>query len=154
VTAIGWKLISSEDSPVRFRRTPSTAELPFPVKGGSIERLREFVNVKTKKDFAMIVAYILAALRPDSNYPGLGVAGQQGSAKTTLARLIQKLIDPRVPETRSPPRDEDDLLIAAKGAHLIAFDNLSGIPDWLSDAICRLSTGGGAGKRKLYTDDD
>jgi hypothetical protein len=36
----------------------------------------------------------------------------------------------------------------------LAFDNLSTIPDWLSDAICRLSTGGGFATRSLYTDDE
>jgi hypothetical protein len=52
------------------------------------------------------------------------------------------------------PRDEDDLIVAAKGSHFLGFDNVSGISDWLSDAICRLSTGGGQGKRRLYTDDE
>jgi hypothetical protein len=52
------------------------------------------------------------------------------------------------------PRSEEDLLVAAKGQHVLVFDNVSGLPDWLSDAICRLSTGGGAGKRRLYTDED
>jgi hypothetical protein len=37
---------------------------------------------------------------------------------------------------------------------VVAFDNLSYIPDWLSDAFCRLSTGGGFSTRALYTDDD
>lgn len=46
------------------------------------------------------------------------------------------------------------MIVAAKGAHLLNFDNISGLRDWLSDAFCRLSTGGGAGKRKLYTNDD
>src|SRR5262245_13217816 len=52
------------------------------------------------------------------------------------------------------PRSEEDLLVAAKGQHVLAFDNVSGLPDWLSDALCRLATGGGAGKRRLYTDED
>jgi hypothetical protein len=36
----------------------------------------------------------------------------------------------------------------------VAFDNVSRIPDWLSDALCRLSTGGGFGTRELYTNDE
>ena len=57
-------------------------------------------------------------------------------------------------EHRSMPRSEEDLLVAAKSQHVLAFDNVSGLGEWLSDAICRLSTGGGAGKRRLYTDED
>jgi hypothetical protein len=46
------------------------------------------------------------------------------------------------------------LAIAAGNAWVLAFDNLSGIRDWLSDALCRLATGGGFATRQLYTDDE
>ncbi|HUY31388.1 MAG TPA: hypothetical protein VMV69_01300 [Pirellulales bacterium] len=36
---------------------------------------------------------------------------------------------------------------------VIALDNLSTIPVWLSDALCRMSTGGGYGTRALYAND-
>ena len=36
----------------------------------------------------------------------------------------------------------------------MAYDNLSFVPSWLSDALCRLSTGGGFATRELYTDQD
>src|SRR5262249_50118159 len=45
-------------------------------------------------------------------------------------------------------------MIAARNAWLVAYDNLSHLPQWLSDALCRLSTGGGFGTRQLYTDDE
>jgi hypothetical protein len=80
--------------------------------------------------------------------------GEHGSCKSTLAILIVRLTDPRAPEQRSPPTKEEDLLVAAKTSHVLPYDNFSHLPDWLSDAFCRLATGGGAGKRKLYTDDD
>ena len=38
--------------------------------------------------------------------------------------------------------DQRELMIAANNSYLLAFDNLSGLPHWLSDAICRLATGG------------
>jgi hypothetical protein len=46
------------------------------------------------------------------------------------------------------------LMIAANNGWLIALDNLSRIPSWLSDALCRMSTGGGFSTRELYTDGD
>ena len=36
----------------------------------------------------------------------------------------------------------------------MSFDNLSGVSPWLSDALCRIATGGGFGTRQLYTDDE
>jgi len=34
-----------------------------------------------------------------------------------------------------------------------SFDNVSGVPAWLSDALCRLASGGSLAVRQLYTDD-
>jgi hypothetical protein len=50
--------------------------------------------------------------------------------------------------------EQQDLLIAARSNWVIAFDNVSRLQPWMSDALCRLSTGGGLGKRQLYTDLD
>jgi len=40
------------------------------------------------------------------------------------------------------------------GSWVVALDNLSSLPRWLSDGLCRLSTGGGYAARQLYTDAD
>ena len=151
VTAAGWDIVA--DPPVRFLRAPSMRPLPVPARGGSIELLRPFCNL-SQDGFTLFVAVLLAGLRPQSNYPVAVLTGEQGTGKSSLVRLLARLIDPRMPEQRSTPRTEEDLLVAAKGQHFLSFDNVSGLPDWLSDAICRLSTGGGAGKRRLYTDED
>jgi hypothetical protein len=45
-------------------------------------------------------------------------------------------------------------MIAANNGYLLAFDNLSGLPNWVSDALCRLATGGSFAVRQLYTDDE
>src|SRR5207244_10836666 len=52
---------------------------------------------------------------------------------------------------RSAPREEHDLVLAATNGWVVGLDNLSRIPEWLSDALCRLSTGAGLGRRQLYT---
>ena len=44
--------------------------------------------------------------------------------------------------------------IAASNGHVLAFDNVSGLPAWISDTLCRLATGGGFAVRQLYTDQD
>ena len=45
-------------------------------------------------------------------------------------------------------------MIAANNGWIIALDNLSHISPWLSDALCRLSTGGGFSTRELYSDQE
>jgi len=82
----------------------------------------------------------------------LAVSGEQGSAKTLLTKMLRALIDPNVAPVRAAPREERDLFIAANNGHLLAFDNLSGLPAWTSDALCRIASGGSFAVRHLYTD--
>ena len=102
----------------------------------------------------MVVAWLLAALRSGGPYPLLAISGEQGSAKTVLSKLLRALVDPNVAPVRALPREERELMIAANNGHLLAFDNLSGLPAWLSDALCRLASGGSFAVRQLYTDDE
>jgi DNA polymerase-1 len=63
-------------------------------------------------------------------------------------------VDPNAGELRCEPKEPRDLMIAAGNSWLVCYDNLSHLPQWLSDALCRLATGGGFGTRQLYTDDE
>jgi hypothetical protein len=150
ITATGWEVVT--DSPVCFRRTRSMMALPYPVKGGCVNELRPFLNVGSDADFILIVAFLIGCLRPRGPYPIPVFNGEQGSAKSTLARCVGALIDPCTSPLRSAPREVRDLMIAATNSWILGFDNLSGVSDWLSDALCRLSTGGGFSTRELYTD--
>ena len=128
--------------------------LPVPQHGGSIEALNSFLNFASRDDFLLIVAWLLAALRPNGPYPLLAISGEQGSAKTVLSKLLKALIDPNAAPVRALSREERELMIGANNGYLLAFDNLSGLPPWLSDALCRLATGGSFAVRQLYTDDE
>jgi hypothetical protein len=85
--------------------------------------------------------------------PLLAISGEHGSAKTVLSKMLKALIDPNVAPVRALPREERELMIAANNDPL-AFDNLSDLPIWLSDALCRLASGGSFAVRQFYTDDD
>jgi hypothetical protein len=65
--------------------------------------------------------------------------------------MLRSLVDPGRGDNRSLPNKEQDLFIAAQGAHVLPFDNLSGMSHRMSDAFCRLATGGTYATRKLYT---
>ena len=153
ITTSGWRVLSGKAVPVRFVRKENAAELPHPVSGGSIENLRCFVNVRTDEDFALIVSWVVGALNPDGPYPILIIQGEQGSAKSTTVRVLRSIVDPAIEPLRAPPRDERDLAIAASNGWTLALDNLSGVRHSLSDALCRIATGGGIATRELYSDD-
>lgn len=152
ISASGWRIV--DHPPVRFRRTAGMRPLPVPEKGGSIANLRQFLNVQSDNDFVLVVSWALATLRPRGPYPVIVLSGEQGSAKSTFSAMLRALLDPNAAPLRALPREDRDLFIAANNAHLLAFDNVSGLPTWISDTLCRLATGGGFAVRQLHTDQD
>lgn len=153
ITPAGWRIVSDLSS-ISFRRSAGTLALPTPTRGGSLDDLRALVNVEDPDGWARIKAWLRRAAHPEGPYPLLALYGEQGSAKTTTARLLVSLIDPATPSLRSDPRDLHDLVIAAQSRHVVGLDNVSSLPSWLSDALCRLATGGGWATRELYSDQD
>ena len=135
----------------RFRRSNTTSALPEPVPGGDLRNLRRFVRCDDES-WPLIAAWLIAAVRPKGPYPILVLTGEQGSSKTTTARMLRSIVDPSDLAVRSEPRDAMDLMIAARHSHIVALDNLSRVSQQIADALCCLSTGGGFAKRELYSD--
>src|SRR6516164_6528897 len=152
IDASGWRVI--DDPPVRFRRAAGMKPLPIPVPGGTVETLRSFLNVQNDADFVLVIAWTLAVLRNRGPYPVIVLSGEQGSAKSTFSAILRALLDPNTAPLRALPREDRDLFIAASNGHVLAFDNVSGLPAWISDTLCRLATGGGFAVRQLYSDQD
>ena len=155
IDASGWRVVP--DGP-HFLRSRSTRALPTPVPTQTtardgLLRFRGLVNIPAD-EFILVVAWLLTALKDAPNYPVLVILGEHGSAKTSATELIRSLVDPSVIETRGPSRTEKDLFVAAAHSHVLAYDNLSSTPGWLSDGFCRVSTGGGYPSRQLRTDDE
>ena len=150
IDADGWRVVPA---PGVFRRPSGLLPIPTPVSGGDINELRDFLNV-TDEGWPMIAGALVSYLRPSGPFPVLVLIALQGSGKSTTVKVIRLLIDPSVAGLRSEPREQRDLMIAATNGWLAAFDNISRIPDWLSDAVCRLATGGGFATRELHTDRD
>lgn len=151
VDAAGWQIVAP--SPVMFVRPGGLQPLPVPERAGTLDALRPFLNIRDD-DLPLIAVWLVTSLRPRGPYPLLDLAGEQGSGKSTTARVLQALIDPRAAGLRAAPRDDHDLAIGASNSWVLALDNLSAVPGWLSDALCRLSTGGGFSTRELYADRD
>ncbi len=151
IRASGWTVV---DRPhVNFRRPDGQLPLPMPSQQGSIDLLRPYVNLATG-DFRLLVAWLTAAPRPVGPYPILAIHGEQGSAKSTLARILRLLIDPQSCPLLGPPKSTRDLMATAVNGWLLAYDNISAIPDWLSDSLCQLVFGGGIASRALFSNDE
>ena len=156
----GWRILSDADG-VFFRRAPGVLALPRPVRVEADQEwdvwneLRDLLALGGDKNFVLSVGWLLNCLRaPRQPYAALAVSGEQNSGKTEKSKLLRALIDPNVMAVADKPQDARELAIQAKNRFVLGFDNLSGIPHWLGDALCRIVTDGAFSARKLHTDDE
>ena len=145
----GWAVVDRPGA--AFWRPEGLLALPIPGRLGSINLLKPFVNLN-EPDFWLLVGWMAAAIRPDGPFPILVIHGEQGSAKSTLAKIVRLLIDPQSAPLVGEPESTRDLMVNAINGWLLAFDNVSVVPNWLADSLCRLSSGGGFAARALFSD--
>jgi hypothetical protein len=146
----GWTFEAKP--PVLFRRYANLKALPDPETGGSLDVLDGLVNLKSERDRRLFKAYVVTLPLEHVGRPIFNASGAMGSGKTTIQRLIKRLLDPTAPETvRFDPRD---FLQKAMHAYIVMLDNQNTIPEWTADTLCRLVTGEADSKRRLYADDE
>ncbi|MGV4889254.1 ATP-binding protein [Streptomyces viridosporus] len=148
----GWQ--REPTSPVLFRRSGAMKPLPEPIReGDGLAKLRDLLNTD-EEGFHLLVAWLVAAFIPDLPHPILTFRGEQGTGKSYAAKMVIGLVDPSGAPKRTAPRDIKAWATQAFNSWALCLDNVSIIPDWLSDALCRAVTGDGIVDRALYTDDD
>lgn len=148
----GWQ--REPRSPVLFRRSGAMKSLPEPVRDGDgLATLRALLNID-EAGFRLLVAWLVAAFIPDLPHPILAFRGEQGTGKSKAAQMVIGIVDPSGAPKRTAPRDMRTWATQAFNSWALCLDNVSIVPDWLSDALCRAVTGEGVIDRALYTDDD
>lgn len=151
--ADGWRALKR--SPLMFLRSGLVRALPEPERGGSLkEHLYPHLNIAAA-DRKLLVAVVLSWLWPDIDHPVAFLWGPEGSGKSTVTRMLRGLVDPSVVSTRRVPAKDDDWEVTIAGQWVVAINNMSHLPDWLSDAICTAVDGtAGDVKRKKFSDQD
>ena len=147
-----WTVIA--DPPVLFRRFAHQRPQVDPAPGGDLHALLRFVNLRNPRQQLLLMVYIVSCFVPGIPHPSPVLYGPQGAAKTTFLRMLRRLGDPSITETLTAPKDIHQLVQQLSHHWMPYYDNLTSLPDWLSDAMCRAVTGDGLSKRELYTDDD
>ena len=154
ITSDGWQILDDCPDGLVFETRKDMGKLSLPRRGGSLDDLWEFINVR-QEDRETYLCFLLASLAGRKPYPILLGNGQEGSAKTTFMNFTVAMIDPCIRANgKDVPDTRRDLVIQARNRHLIAYDNVSRISGDMSDAYCRLSTGAGFTVRGLYKDDE
>lgn len=152
ITKEGWTC--TENSPTLFRRFSHTAPQKYPIVGGSVKKVLDFVNITDDDTQLLFLVYLTACFIPGFPHPVLYIHGPQGSAKSTLSKIVRRIIDPSYIEVLSLTNRTEELVQQLAHHYFLFFDNVSHIPQVTADTLCRAVTGGGFAKRKLYSDDD
>ncbi|MEF9913300.1 MULTISPECIES: ATP-binding protein [unclassified Streptomyces] len=152
VSAGGWHVV--ERSPVLFRRSGAMAPMPTPILvGDGLSKFHALLNMD-ESTFRQLVAWLVAAWIPTIPHPVLTFKGEQGTGKSKTAQMVVNLVDPSPASKRSQPRDIKAWSAQAFNSWALCLDNISTIPPWFSDTLCKAVTGDGIVDRALYTDDD
>ena len=64
------------------------------------------------------------------------------------------MVDPQPAADREPPADKREWAIFARASWAFSFDNITQIPDWLSNSRCKGVTGDAVLQRALHSDED
>lgn len=147
-----------DSTPVPFWTSPTLRPLPIPehiTRKDFFEMWNSFFIFEEEYGGELLLAFIIKCILVESGTcPFLILEGPQGSGKSTMTKMIKMLIDPTHPLLFSPPDKEETIAIVASLIHLPSFDNISYLGYNIADAFCRLSTGAGLAKRKLFSNGD
>jgi hypothetical protein len=149
ITGNGWTV---EFAPTIFRRYSNQQPQVYPSKEYSpdiFDKFMQLTNVKGEDSKLLLKCYIISLFYPDIPKPILILHGEQGSAKTTDQELKKMLVDPSSIRTLTFPRDINELVQKLSHNYIAYFDNMSNIPEWISDQLCRAVTGSGFSKNDL-----
>lgn len=155
ITADGIERVVGGPKHIRFVRGAGMLPLVQPdldTPPSELPRLLSKYIDAAPNDLMLMAAWLLGCMRPEGPYPVLTISGEQGSGKSTILRLMRRIIDPHALDMRTPPEDQRDLQAMVRNTFILAFDNVSFLSSKMSDALCVISTGTGAqGGRALYT---
>jgi hypothetical protein len=151
VTKEGWDWAA--ECPVYFRYAKTARPLPEPIRGGRIDVLWPYVNIRPE-DRPLYAAYLVHYFHPRGPYTIAALIGPPGCGKSQTARTTQQLVDPTEVIGAAMSKSDEDLLIGARERRLPVFDNLTHITKEMSDNLCRMSTGAAYSRRTKYSDCD
>lgn len=160
ITTNGWSIVEGKKEspiPILFKRYSNQKPQIIPEiydKGDIFDKFIDLLNLKDENNRLLLKCYIISLFIPSMAKPILILHGEQGSAKSTLQESIKMLVDPSIVKTLTFPRDINELVQQLSHNYIAYYDNISSIPDWISDLLCRAVTGSGFSKRQLFTDDD
>ena len=148
----GWEVI--ENPPILFRNFAHQRPLPIPERKGDMSLMHKYVNLTLEADLLLFDAFIVCGFVPGIQIPMSLLYGPPHSGKSSIHKVIRRVLDPCHPEYQGKLRNMKDFAQVASQHRLLIYDNMSSLTPEQSDFLCGAITGDGAEKRGLYTDEE
>ena len=140
-----------EVCPVVIVLNKEALALPKLTQRAELHLLNKYMNVE-KYQRPLIHTFLVECAVANGQYSILQLLGQESTGKSTLIKILHKLIDPNE-DMNVGLSDEWSFYIMASQTHLVDYDNLEKdtTHKWVNQALSRIATGTAYFKRKLHT---
>ena len=147
----GWEAVPRP--PFLFRQYEEQLPLPEPDRGGDPNELFQYLPPLGEGERLMVLTWAVMAMLPGRPSPWprpiLMLLGPHGSGKTTLAKVLRRLLDASSAELLGQDR-RGDLPLALLHQAVVLLDNWDKIEPTLADTLCQAVTGGAVLRRTLF----
>lgn len=158
LTAEGWSVESKPDTDVFFRRTAAVKELPIatPCALGetfqALQSARRFANIPDAQ-WPLVVGWMVTHLINDDDHltPLAFFLGGSQSGKTTISVLTKFLTEGIIGKGSNTGARDGDLELSMSEERIKTLNNISTIPEELSELLCQVYEGLEVTGRKIYS---
>jgi hypothetical protein len=156
ITKNDWQIIKPSNSEILFARFNQTSQLEPDRHYSSdiFDRYLNLMNISDPQHRLLLKVITICSLIPNIPHPICIPYGEQGSCKSTFCEFQKRLIDPSKINLLTVPKDKSEFVQQLHHNYLVVYDNVSYLPPWFSDEVCKAVTGVGNSKRRLYSDDE
>jgi hypothetical protein len=129
ITAEGWTLNPASGFNVAF--SAGDLALPMPDSAAdpaqTLSALRALLRPAGGADWLRLLAWLMSCLYPGGDYPVLHIRGPAGSGRSTAARLLRSILDPKVARLLRLPDSPRMLFELARHNSILAFDQVTAV---------------------------
>lgn len=135
----GYKVEKVDNTYFKMNNTFKEQNIPV-LKKGDIDNLINLLNLSDDDKFLVIIHLHLLFI-PKISIPALVLTSEKATGKTTITKIIKRLVDPTPNGIGRMPKGMPELEKMFASSHLLCFDNIDYLSNEQSNAICRAITG-------------
>ena len=124
VSKDGWFI--ENEPPILFDRFRHQSPQAIPTKGGNINKILGYVNLKENK--TLFLCWLVSCFVPNIPHSAIILHGEKGAAKSTTSELLKNLIDPSSLETLTLQSNQRTLAVNLLNHWFLPFLSIPIVP--------------------------